>query len=45
MTPLFVSRYTDGVKTMEIRADRWSTTPGLADICLHQADAANEIAS
>jgi hypothetical protein len=31
MTPLFVSRYTDGVKTMEIRAETVLYNSGLAD--------------
>jgi hypothetical protein len=31
MTPLFVSRYTDGVKTMEIRAETVVYNSGLAD--------------
>jgi hypothetical protein len=31
MTPLFVTRYTDGVKTMEIRAETVVYNSGLAD--------------
>jgi hypothetical protein len=31
MTPLFVSRYTDGVKTMEIRAETAAYNSGLSD--------------
>jgi hypothetical protein len=31
MTPLFVSRFTDGVKTMEIRAEAAAYNSGLSD--------------
>jgi hypothetical protein len=36
MTPLFVSRYTDGVKTMEIRAETVMYNSGLADTLFTQ---------
>src|SRR6476660_7261732 len=36
MTPLFVSRYTDGVKTMEIRAENVTYDSGLADTLFTQ---------
>jgi hypothetical protein len=36
MTPLFVSRYTDGLKTMEIRAETVTYNSGLADTLFMQ---------
>jgi hypothetical protein len=36
MTPLFVTRYTDGVKTMEIRAENVVYDSGLADTLFTQ---------
>src|SRR5262249_2942761 len=36
MTPLFISRYTDALKTMEIRAETVSYNSGLADTLFTQ---------
>jgi hypothetical protein len=40
MTPLFVTRYTDGLKTMEIRAETVVYDSGLADTLFTQLDTA-----
>jgi len=41
-TPLFVSRYTDGVKTMEIRADMAAYNSGLSDNLFTQLNPSNK---